>query len=106
MSIEKPTVPQTGRRPWRRCSSRRTPTEALKLAEVHGRSYTARAQFPRRLIMKNLKWMLAVFVVGAGLGAAGGVLAAKNKEIVVTPDADVKFQPLDPSDKDGKGVLM
>jgi len=56
--------------------------------------------------MKNLKWMLAVFVVGAGLGAAGGVLAAKNKEIVVTPDADLKFQPLDPSDKDGKGVQM
>jgi quercetin dioxygenase-like cupin family protein len=56
--------------------------------------------------MKNVKWMIAVSVVSAGLGAAGGVLAAKNKEIVVTPSADLKFQPLDPSDKEGKGVQM
>ena len=54
----------------------------------------------------NLKWMIAISLVSAGLGAAGGVFAAKSKEIVVTPEAEVKFQPLDPSDKEGKGVQM
>jgi anti-sigma factor ChrR (cupin superfamily) len=50
--------------------------------------------------------MIAISLVSAGLGAAGGVFAAKSKEIVVTPDADLKFQPLDPTDKEGKGVQM
>jgi hypothetical protein len=52
---------------------------------------------------KNLKWMVAVALVSGALGAAGGVMAAKNKEIVLTPAADVKFQPMDPNDKEGKG---
>jgi quercetin dioxygenase-like cupin family protein len=56
--------------------------------------------------MKHLKWMITISLVSAGLGAAGGVFAAKSKEIVVTPDADLKFQPLDPTDKEGKGVQM
>ncbi len=45
-------------------------------------------------------------VVTAGLGFAGGVFAAagKGKEIVVTPAADVKFEPMDPADKDMKGA--
>ena len=53
--------------------------------------------------MKHLKLMIALSLVSAGLGAAGGVLAAKTKEIVVTPDSDLKFQPFDPNDKEGKG---
>jgi quercetin dioxygenase-like cupin family protein len=52
--------------------------------------------------MKNLKWMVAVSIVSAGLGVAGGVFAAKSKEIVLTQDSDLKFQPLDPTDKEGK----
>jgi hypothetical protein len=49
--------------------------------------------------------LLVVPVVTAGLGFAGGVFAAaaKGKEIVVTPAADVKFEPLDPNDKEMKG---
>ena len=54
----------------------------------------------------NLKWMIAISLLAAGLGAAGGVFATKSKEIVVTPDADLKFQPLDPTDTEGKGVQM
>jgi hypothetical protein len=53
--------------------------------------------------MKNFKWMVVVSLASAGVGLAGGVFAAKSKEIVVTPAADVKFQPLDPADKEGKG---
>jgi beta-alanine degradation protein BauB len=34
------------------------------------------------------------------------VLAAKAKEIVVIPAAEVKFQPIDPNDKEGKGTLI
>jgi hypothetical protein len=56
--------------------------------------------------MKHLKWMILVSLVSAGLGAAGGVFAAKSKEIVVTPDSDLKFQPLDPTDKEGKSPQM
>lgn len=58
--------------------------------------------------MKHLKWkwMIALSLASAGLGAAGGVFAAKSKDIVVTPDSELKFQPLDPSDKDGKGTTM
>lgn len=56
--------------------------------------------------MKNLKWIVAVSLVSGGLGAAGGVFAAKSKEIVVTPDSEVKFHPLDPRDTEGKGAQM
>ena len=56
--------------------------------------------------MKNVKWLVAVSLVSAGLGVAGGVFAAKAKEIVITPAADVKFQPIDPNDKEGKGPQM
>jgi hypothetical protein len=56
--------------------------------------------------MKKMKTLLLVLpVVTAGIGFGGGVFAAaaKGKEIVVTPAADVKFEPMDPADKDGKG---
>jgi len=56
--------------------------------------------------MKMTKTLLFVVmpVVTAGLGFAGGVFAAAaKKEIVVTPAADVKFEPMDPNDKEGKG---
>jgi hypothetical protein len=56
--------------------------------------------------MKHSKWIILVSLVSAGLGAAGGVFAAKSKEIVVTPDSDQKFQPLDPTDKEGKSPQM
>lgn len=56
--------------------------------------------------MTNLRRMIALALVSAGLGAAGGVFAAKSKEIVTTPDSEVKFQPLDPSDKEGKGTQI
>jgi hypothetical protein len=49
--------------------------------------------------------LLVVPVVTAGLGFAGGVFAAaaKGKEIVVTPAADVKFEAMDPKDTEMKG---
>ena len=53
--------------------------------------------------MKHNNRMIGLCLLSAGLGAADGVFAAKNKEIVVTPDSEVKFQPFDPSDKEGKG---
>ena len=53
--------------------------------------------------MKHYKWMMGLCLVSAALGAAGGVFAAKSKAIVVTPDKDIKFQPFDPTDKEGKG---
>ena len=55
--------------------------------------------------MQRMTKMLLVVapMVTAGLGFAGGVFAAKAKEIVVTPAAEVKFQPLDPNDKEAKG---
>ena len=56
--------------------------------------------------MKKMKTLLLVLpVVTAGIGFAGGVFAAaaKGKEIVVTPAAEVKFEPLDPADKEMKG---
>jgi hypothetical protein len=56
--------------------------------------------------MKKTTLLLVVPVVTAGLGFAGGVFAAaaKGKEIVVTPAADVKFEPMDPADKEMKGA--
>jgi quercetin dioxygenase-like cupin family protein len=54
-------------------------------------------------VMKHRIWMVGLCLLSAGLGAAGGVFAAKNKEIVVTPDSEVKFQSFDPTDKEGKG---
>jgi hypothetical protein len=56
--------------------------------------------------MKNVKWMVVVSLASAGVGLAGGVFAAKNKEIVLTQDSDLKFQPLDPTDKEGKSPLI
>jgi quercetin dioxygenase-like cupin family protein len=53
--------------------------------------------------MKHHKWMIGLCLLSAGAGAAGGVFAAKNKPIVITPDNEVKFQSFDPSDKEGKG---
>src|SRR5262245_33346275 len=54
---------------------------------------------------KTTTLLVALPVVTAGLGFAGGVFAAaaKGKEIVVTPAADVKFEPMDPNDKEMKG---
>lgn len=53
--------------------------------------------------MKTLKWAV-VLAVGAAMGFAGGVFAAAaKKEMVVTPAADVKWQPLDPKDTEMKG---
>ena len=57
--------------------------------------------------MKKMKTLLLVLpVVTAGFGFAGGVFAAaaKGKEIVVTPAAEVKYEPLDPTDKEMKGA--
>jgi quercetin dioxygenase-like cupin family protein len=51
--------------------------------------------------MKHMKWMIALSLVSGGVGAAGGVFAAKSKDIVVTPDSALNFQPLDPTDKQG-----
>ena len=57
---------------------------------------------------KTTTLLLVLPVVTAGVGFAGGVLAAaaKGKEIVVTPAAEVKFEPLDPNDKEMKGPSM
>lgn len=57
--------------------------------------------------MKKMKTLLLVLpVVTAGIGFAGGVFAAaaKGKEIVVTPAAEVKYEPMDPTDKEMKGA--
>jgi hypothetical protein len=58
--------------------------------------------------MKRTTTLLLVLpVVTAGLGFAGGVVAAAaKKEIVVTPAADLKFEPLDPKDTEVKGPAM
>lgn len=53
--------------------------------------------------MTNLKWTFVASLVSLSLGAAGGVLAAKGKGIVLTPDNALNFRPLDPRDKEGKG---
>jgi quercetin dioxygenase-like cupin family protein len=53
--------------------------------------------------MQHRNWMIGLCLSSAGIGAAGGAFAAKNKEIVVTPDSEVKFQGFDPTDKEGKG---
>ncbi|HMF43754.1 MAG TPA: hypothetical protein VKQ32_23930 [Polyangia bacterium] len=56
--------------------------------------------------MKRTTTLLLVLpVVTTGLGFAGGVVAAaaKGKEIEVTPAADVKFEAMDPNDKEMKG---
>ncbi len=53
--------------------------------------------------MKNLRWILMASLLSAAMGVGAGVFAAKAREIVLTPPEDVKFMPLDPSDKEGKG---
>jgi hypothetical protein len=53
--------------------------------------------------MKNVRWIVVASLVSAGMGLGAGVFAAKGKEIVVTPAEQMKFQPLDPADKEGKG---
>ena len=57
---------------------------------------------------KTTTLLLVLPVVTAGIGFAGGVFAAaaKGKEIVVTPAADVKFEPMDPNDKEMKGAAV
>ena len=57
-------------------------------------------------MQKTTKLFLVLPVLTAGFGFAGGVFAAggKGKEIVVTPAADVKFEPMDPNDKEMKGA--
>jgi pyruvate/2-oxoglutarate dehydrogenase complex dihydrolipoamide acyltransferase (E2) component len=58
--------------------------------------------------MKKMRLLFVVPVLTAGVGFAGGVFAAggKGKEIVVTPAADVKFEPMDPNDKEMKGAAF
>jgi hypothetical protein len=57
---------------------------------------------------KTTTLLLVLPVVTAGLGFASGVFAAaaKGKEIVVTPAADVKYEPMDPNDKEMKGAAF
>lgn len=52
----------------------------------------------------KIKWLFVVPLFTGALGFAGGVFAEKkSKEIAITPAADVKFMPIDPNDKEGKG---
>ncbi len=57
----------------------------------------------RTLGAKTLKLTLVASLASLSLGVTGGVLAAKGKDIVLTPADDLKFRPLDPRDKEGKG---
>ena len=53
---------------------------------------------------KKIRWAFIVPLLTVSVGFAGAARAEKAaKEIVVTPSADVKFMPLDPNDKEGKG---
>ena len=52
---------------------------------------------------KKIRWAFIVPLLTVSLGFVGGARAKEAKEIVVTPPADVKFMPLDPNDKEGKG---
>jgi hypothetical protein len=55
--------------------------------------------------MKKKALLFVLPALTAGVGFAGGVVAAAaKKEIVVTPAADVKFEPMDPNDKEMKGT--
>src|SRR5882724_1923600 len=54
--------------------------------------------------MKKIRWMVVVPLLTGALTFASTARADKpGKEIVVTPAADVKFMPIDPNDKEGKG---
>lgn len=54
--------------------------------------------------MKIRTWVsLPVAACIALVGFSAGVWAAKSKKITVTPPEEVKFGPLDPKDKEGKG---
>jgi len=64
---------------------------------------TKAREMPAMSKIKPSKWIVMALLGGVGLGAAGGVLAAKGKDIVLTPADEVRFQPLDPRDKEGKG---
>jgi hypothetical protein len=63
---------------------------------------------PQEETMKKTRLLFVLPVLTAGVGFAGGVFAAgaKAKEIVVTPAADVKFEPMDPNDKEMKGAAF
>jgi len=52
---------------------------------------------------KKIRWAFIVPLLTVSVGFAGAARAKEAKEIVVTPPADVKFMPLDPNDKEGKG---
>jgi anti-sigma factor ChrR (cupin superfamily) len=54
--------------------------------------------------MKKIRWMLVLPLLTGALAVTSTARADKPaKEIVVTPSADVKYMPLDPNDKEGKG---
>jgi len=54
--------------------------------------------------MKKIRWMVVVPLLTGALGLASTARAEKaGKEIMVMPSADVKYMPLDPNDKEGKG---
>jgi len=58
--------------------------------------------------MRKLEWVLASSVLALGGLAASSPLAAaapaeQGPPITRTPAAEVKYQPLDPSDKEGRG---
>src|SRR6185295_8222601 len=55
---------------------------------------------------KTIRWMSLMCVLSAALSAAvvaSHADADATKEIVLTPAAEVKYVPLDPADKQGKG---
>ena len=53
---------------------------------------------------KKIRWAFIVPLLTVSVGFVGAARADKAaKEIAVTPAADVKFMPLDPNDKEGKG---
>ena len=53
---------------------------------------------------KKIRWAFIVPLLTVSVGFVGGARAEKAaKEIMVTAPADVKFMPLDPNDKEGKG---
>jgi hypothetical protein len=52
---------------------------------------------------KKIRWAFIVPLLAVSVGFTGGARAKEAKEIVVTAPADVKYMPLDPNDKEGKG---
>jgi hypothetical protein len=52
--------------------------------------------------MKAAKWVVALAVAMA-VGFGGGVMAAGKKDMALTAPEEVQWNPMDPSDKEGKG---